>query len=144
MLHIIVLKGGNRMAMYEMKPEYYTGIEFIDEEHKKLFEIINKIYELLTNEFIPDKYDYILEVVNELKDYAKYHFDHEESYMSSIKYKRFLSHKVAHEEFIEKISKYEPDDIDENQKETLLELLDFLTTWLEDHILMQDKLIADN
>ena len=22
------------MAMYEMKPEYYTGIDFIDAEHK--------------------------------------------------------------------------------------------------------------
>ena len=61
------------MAKYEMKPEYYTGIKFIDEEHSKLFEIANKTYELLMNEFIPDKYDYNMEVVNELKDYAKYH-----------------------------------------------------------------------
>lgn len=25
--------------MYEMKPEYYTGIEAIDQEHSRLFEI---------------------------------------------------------------------------------------------------------
>ena len=24
--------------MYEMKPEYYIGIEMIDEEHKQLFQ----------------------------------------------------------------------------------------------------------
>lgn len=131
------------MAMYEMKPEYYTGIEFIDEEHKKLFEIANRLYELLTNEFIPDKYDYIIEVINELRDYAKYHFEHEEEYMGSIKYKRLLSHKVEHDTFIDKIYEYDEDIIDERQKEILLELLDFLTNWLVDHILNKDKAIAE-
>ena len=131
------------MAMYEMKPEYYTGIEFIDEEHKKLFEIANTVYELLTNEFIPDKYDYIMNVVNELKEYTKYHFDHEETYMNSKKYKRLLSQKVSHDDFIEKIFGYDSEIIDENQKESLLELLDFLTTWLIEHIYKMDKLIAE-
>ena len=131
------------MAMYEMKPEYYTGIEFIDQEHKKLFDIANKAFDLLTNEFIPDKYDYIMELINELKDYAKYHFDHEETYMSSIKYKRFLSQKVAHDDFIEKISQYESQIVDERQRDSLLELCEFLTTCLVEHIYKQDKLIAE-
>ena len=108
------------MAMYEMKPEYYTGIDFIDEEHEKLFEIANTVYDLLIDEFIPDKYDYIMEVVQELKDYAVYHFKDEEDYMLSINYKRFLSHKVAHDDFIEKINEYDANIIDENQKQTLL------------------------
>ena len=131
------------MAMYEMKPKYYTGINFIDEEHKKLFEIANQAYELLTNEFIPDKYDYILEVINELKNYARYHFDHEEAYMESTKYRKLLSHKIEHDSFIEKINEYDEEIIDEKQKEILLDLLDFLTDWLVDHILKQDKLIAE-
>ncbi len=131
------------MAMYEMKPEYYTGIEFIDQEHKKLFDIANNAYELLTNEFIPDKYDYIMELINELKSYAKYHFDHEETYMSSIKYKRLLSQKVAHDDFIEKINQYDSEIVDERQRESLLELCEFLTTWLVEHIYKQDKLIAE-
>lgn len=28
--------------MYEMKPEYFVGIDFIDQEHKRLFEIAMK------------------------------------------------------------------------------------------------------
>ena len=131
------------MPIYEMKPEYYTGISFIDEEHKKLFEIANTAYELLTNEFIPDKYDYIMEVIDELRDYTKYHFDHEETYMNSIKYKRIISQKVSHDDFIDKINGYDSEIVDENQKESLLELLEFLTTWLVEHIYKQDKLIAE-
>lgn len=129
--------------MYEMKPEYYTGIEAIDMEHKKLFEIANQAYELLTNQFIPDKYDYILEVVEELKNYTKYHFGHEEEYMHSISYKRYLSQKVAHTDFIEKLDNLNIEQIDENQREILLELLEFLNTWLVEHIYKQDKLIAE-
>lgn len=128
--------------MYEMKPEYYTGIKSIDEEHTKLFAIANECYDLLTNQFIEDKYDYILKVINDLKEYTKYHFNNEEEYMNSIGYKRILSQKVSHNEFTEKINSINSDHIDENQKDALLELLEFLTTWLVDHILKQDTLIG--
>lgn len=128
--------------MYEMKPEYFTGIDFIDQEHTKLFEIANEAYELLTNQFIPDKYDYIMDLVNDLKDYTQYHFNHEQEYMNNIGYKRIFSQKVAHDDFIEKLNAYDSDSVDENQKESLLELLEFLNTWLVDHILKSDTLIG--
>ena len=31
--------------MYEMKPEYYIGIDMIDEEHKQLFKYADEAYE---------------------------------------------------------------------------------------------------
>jgi hemerythrin len=129
--------------MYEMKADYYTGIEFIDQEHTKLFAIANEAYDLLTNQFIPDKYDYIVRVIEDLKDYTKYHFQHEEEYMESKGYKRILSQKVAHTDFIDKLDGFDTDNIDENQKDTLLELLDFLNNWLVEHIYKKDKLIAE-
>ena len=43
--------------MYEMKPEYYIGIDMIDEEHKQLFKYADEAYELLHDEFTPDKYN---------------------------------------------------------------------------------------
>ena len=33
--------------MFEMKPEYYIGIDMIDQEHKQLFDYASEAYELL-------------------------------------------------------------------------------------------------
>ncbi len=128
--------------MYVFKDEFCTGIEEIDREHQKLFEIADKAYETLMDDFIPDKYDYIVEILGELTDYATIHFEHEEEYMMSISYKKLFSHKAEHEEFIEKISSYNLSEIDERQKDVILGLLDFLNDWLIHHILENDKLIG--
>lgn len=128
--------------MYVFKDEFRTGIESIDVEHQKLFEIADRAYETLMDEFIPDKYDYIVEILNELTDYAATHFEHEEAYMMSIQYKKLFSHKAEHADFIEKISGYNLNEIDEKQKSVILELLDFLNDWLIHHIFENDKLIG--
>ncbi len=128
--------------MYVFKDEYKTGIDRIDEEHHRLFEIADKAYEILMDEFIPDKYDYIVEILNELKEYAGTHFEHEEEYMAEIGYKKLFTHKVEHHDFVEKLNEYDLAVMDENQKETILELLEFLNNWLVDHILKNDKQIG--
>ena len=46
--------------MFEMKEEYYLGVDAMDAEHKKLFEIAESAYKLLNDEFIIDKFDYIV------------------------------------------------------------------------------------
>ena len=129
--------------MYEMKNEYRTGIEMIDEEHAKLFEIADKLYNLLNDQFIPDKYDYILEVVGELKDYAKKHFADEEAYMEKINYKRMFTQKIQHAEFVEKMSSYNPEKIDADQKEACMDILEFINNWLVEHILENDLKISE-
>ena len=127
--------------MFEMKNEYYTGIAFVDEEHEELFRIANEAYEVLKDEFLPDKFDNIVGIITRLKDYAIKHFADEEAYMQSIKYKRFLSHKIEHDDFIQKLEAIDFDQMDHNQTETLVELLEFLSDWLVHHILEKDKLI---
>jgi hemerythrin len=128
--------------MYVFKDEFRTGIQSIDDEHQKLFEIADRAYETLMDEFIPDKYDYIVEILSELTEYASTHFQHEEEYMMSIRYKKLISHKVEHVEFMEKISSYDLSEVDERQKDVILGLLEFLNDWLIHHILENDKQIG--
>lgn len=130
--------------MYEMKPEYYTGIELIDEEHKQLFAYADEAYELLHEEFTPDKYDNISHILEELREYTKKHFADEEAYMESIQYKRLFTQKIQHQEFINKLEELNLEHMgdEENQQEQIEEILDFLTDWLVNHILYVDGLIG--
>lgn len=129
--------------MIEWKDEYALGIEIIDDQHKQLFEIADRIYALIQNNLVTDKYDGIVEIINELKNYTVDHFAAEEKYMQSIGYKRLLSQKVAHNEFLQKMDQIDLDRIDNGQNTYLMETLDFVVEWLGQHILKEDKLIVD-
>lgn len=121
--------------------DFMTGITLIDEEHKELFRIIDEVRELIENAFIPDKYDEIVRLLTELKDYAEHHFQDEEEYMESIHYAGLEAQKKAHAVYIEHLAEIDLEDMDANQQESLYELLDFLTEWLLNHILKMDKKI---
>ena len=125
--------------MYEMKPEYYTGIEAIDKEHTRLFELAQETHDLLNNEILLDKTDSLTALISELINYARTHFSHEEAYMQSI----HDAHIAHHRKFEESLLEFDIDcigqDFDE-QNEAVQNLLDFLINWLINHILKVDML----
>lgn len=128
--------------MIAWKDDFLVGIDEIDEQHKKLFAIANKAYELLNNDLYVDKYDRIVSIIEELKDYTVFHFTFEEEYMMKIKYKKFFTQKIQHESFMKKINEINLNEIDSNQDKSLLELLDFIINWISNHILIMDKQIG--
>jgi len=128
--------------MFQMEKKYKIGVPQIDEEHEKLFEIGERAYQLLKDPYVIDKYDKIVEVIEELKAYTVYHFKDEEDYMESINYKRLFTQKIDHADFIRKINDVNLDKIDENQDEAIMEILTFLNDWLISHILDKDLLIT--
>ena len=48
---------------------------------------------------------------------------------------------MAHNAFVNRLNEINLDDMDDNQKEYLDELLQFLLSWLSNHILKMDKQI---
>lgn len=130
--------------MLTWRDEYSIGVEMIDEQHKHLFEIGNRIYDLLENYLLADKYDKIVAVVQELSDYTKYHFKTEEDYMIQIKYPKYFSQKVEHDDFIQKIEEIDLTDIDKDQDKHIRDILTFVFHWVLEHILKKDKLIKSN
>lgn len=124
--------------------KYHTGIAFIDEEHKQLFDIIGEAYRLIEDQFLHDKYDKIMEILDKLKQYTEIHFQDEEAYMERIHYSGLDAQRRAHAAFVERLVEVtytDLDKIDENQEEYLYELMDFLLVWLTNHILKMDFLI---
>ncbi|WP_353652566.1 hemerythrin family protein [Eubacterium sp. AF22-9] len=133
----------------------------IDEEHKQLFKYADEAYELLHDEFTPDKYDrinIILEnlrnytvkhfsdedriniILENLRNYTVKHFSDEEQYMESINYKKIFTQKVQHQEFIHKLDEFmeHHNDEVEDQDEQIMGILKYLTEWLVNHILYVD------
>ena len=88
-----------------------------------------------------DKYDKIVEIIEELREYTVYHFKNEEIYMESINYKRLFTQKMDHAAFIEKLDEVNLNKVDENQDEAIMGILTFLNEWLINHILEKDLLI---
>ena len=135
------LGSGVEKDPFAFTEEYWTGIELIDDEHKKLFDIIRETNDIIHAQFLHDKYDEIMRILHELQEYTERHFKDEEDYMERIGYKRIEVQKRAHEAFVDKIKKIDLREIDDNQEEYLEELIDYLLKWLSNHILKMDKKI---
>ncbi|MBR2402365.1 MAG: bacteriohemerythrin [Lachnospiraceae bacterium] len=130
---------------YVFSDEYLTGIGLIDDEHRQLFALVNEVHTLVHDEFIFDKYDEIMRILTELRNYTEMHFRDEEAYMEKINYADLDAQRRAHNAFIEKlvdINFEELENLDNNQQEYLQDILDFLAKWLVNHILKMDKLIG--
>lgn len=129
---------------FKFTKEFYTNIPIVDTEHAKLFEIIGRAQVILHDDMAFDKYDLIMGVLAELKDYTVKHFADEEEYMASIEYEGLPAQKAVHEAFIDKVVHVdlsELDSVDENPDEYIESLLGFLNEWLVEHILKMDKKI---
>lgn len=137
------LRPSDERTAPEFTDEYLTGIPVIDKEHKELFRIIDDVYRVMTDELALDKYDEIIRLLGELKEYTKFHFQDEELYMESIHYEGLEGQKMAHDAFVTRLEEMDLDHIDENQQETLEDLMEFLTEWLINHILHSDKKIGE-
>ncbi len=125
--------------MFKWNENYETGVELIDNQHKKLFEIGNRAYELLKNKMYVDKYDKILEIIIELKEYTIFHFQTEEQHLLQKKCTTFFSHKVEHDDFIKKLNDIDLKNIDDSQEEYIVELMTMVFKWIDGHILQKDK-----
>ena len=130
--------------MFEWKEEFELKIKVIDDQHKKLLEIGNKINDLLVNqEAEDDNFDEIYQVIEELRDYTVYHFTTEENLFIKHNYSGYEAHKKEHDAFIEFLNSVNPDEIDDNQKEFLKSLLTKIVKWVFKHIITTDFMYKD-
>ena len=126
--------------------KFKTGIELVDDEHRRLFEIIKEANDLINAELLHDKYDKIMEILASLKDYTEFHFNDEEELMKRISYPGLEAQKHAHAAFIERLVDIDLntlDEIDNDQQAYLLDLINFLIGWLSNHILACDKKLGE-
>lgn len=129
--------------IFKWNERFCMGIEEINKQHKRLFEIGSELYELVLLRDGEDNYDEIVRLIYDLKDYTIYHFNYEEQLMDKYGYIGMKEHKQEHNSFIDKISELEYKDIDMGQKKVMLEIIDFIANWITNHILKTDSKYKD-
>jgi len=114
--------------------KFSVGVTELDKQHKKLIKIINKLINITEKSVNPGN---LADVLNEMTEYANYHFETEEKYMLDIDFNDYSNHKTQHVEFKKKTADFCFDAIKSKEK-VPSEMLLYLKDWLTNHILKSD------
>ena len=126
------------MGMLWWTDDLETGIFTIDEQHKKMFNKAEEIFELGTD--TDTDIEQVKKIFIFLMDYSNNHFYDEEKLMMVEEYEGFIDHRNKHNYFIEKIYEIYQNIIEKGLTEDdLNDLKVLIIEWLVDHINGEDK-----
>ena len=120
---------------FKWKDGYSVGIDSIDQQHKKLLQLINQLQTAVdysTGE------EFEREALDELVDYTKTHFTYEEGLMEQNGYPDFEPHKAQHAEMINKVEEVLA-EYDRDADTAMSNAVEYLKNWLINHINGTDK-----
>ena len=130
------------MAFMQWAPEMSVGLNQLDEDHRYLIKIIN---DLANNAgrgaASPGQAEVLRQSLRSLLRYAEFHFAREEGVMRACGYETLQGHRDEHRAFTDKmtaLSKRFEDDPEAASTEINSDLLDYLKTWLNHHIMTVD------
>lgn len=126
------------MSLIQWGVDFYTGLPEVDDQHCRLVALANRLSE--TSLVSPSSLN---QVFQELRDYIVEHFSLEERLMDEAQIdSEFLNyHKNAHSLFVAKVENLWG-DFNQGADTTPDETLAFLKTWIIQHILHTDRLMA--
>ena len=123
---------------------FNTGYKRVDDQHKELVNILNKLYILVMNKDISkdDVAEELNNIIKDTVDYVAYHFSTEEAIMKAIDYSGFKSHVVKHRNFTNKVLE-EVNNYNIGKEIDIKGFTMFLRDWLFNHILVEDKVFIN-
>ena len=121
--------------LLQWKDEFSTGVALMDQQHKRLVELINQLFLCMK-----DGGDRMVlaDVVDELVNYTITHFHAEEDVMRKHNYPDLEAHKLVHQNFIDKVAVY-AEKLKAGDRLPPAEVYGFLKDWLVSHIEKQDR-----
>ncbi len=122
------------MAIFEWSDRFSVKVREIDEQHKELVGMINRLHEAM----VANKgRELQQEIVNEMVAYTNFHFATEEKYMRSFGFAGYFEHKREHEQFAAEAAELKA-RVDRGGLVLTLEVMTLLKEWLQNHILGTD------
>jgi len=131
-----------KFEVFPWNNSFETGIPQIDEQHKRLINLLN----LLASHLAYQSDMLVLDnIFKELAEYAIYHFKSE----GEIWHQYFgenddweLQHQKEHNSFLVEVLKLKAEEKEKTFNDVIEDLLSFLTHWLAFHIVDSDKRMA--
>ena len=119
-------------------PDYSLGIDAMDEDHRKLVELINELTVGLTSERPARHPELTLEA---LARQAQNHFANEERLMRKHHYPEMLQHKAEHAKLMGQVQTLHA-AVRAGRMALSKELVTFLEHWVVSHMMGMDKSLA--
>ncbi|HBF88113.1 MAG TPA: hemerythrin [Bacteroidales bacterium] len=123
------------MAYINWSDSLSVKIGSIDNQHKKLIDLLNNFYENVNQGSSNEK---LTGLIQGLKNYTNEHFTSEERVMKVNGYPEFDAHKKQHDEFIAKVSEIQTKFLS-GKMVLSIEVTNFIKTWISGHIQGTDK-----
>lgn len=120
--------------MFKWNETYALGIAEIDLQHQQLFQIGNDLYQLLNLKDRQMSLDEMNLILEQLKDYARYHFKVEEDYFEAFGYENAETHIAEHSFFLEKLNEIEFGVGSESEIRQAMTMLKLVIDWVFKHI----------
>ena len=119
------------MALMKWDKSLSVGVEELDEQHKKLIEMINEAYEAI------QKHDahLVADLLTKMRDYAQLHFATEEEYLREAHFPELQQHKFYHKKFTTDVDAFQEKQF---EKTNLSQIFVYLSRWLTQHIMEED------
>ncbi len=116
-------------------PKLILGITEIDDQHKELVVLINRLHKAMKLKKGLKKSG---EILAGLAEYTQYHFSHEEGLFEIYGYPDKTGHIKIHRELVNQVMEFKT-QFEEGKAALTMDLMQFLTDWLKDHIMKTDK-----
>ncbi|MFM1876428.1 MAG: hypothetical protein RL266_2165 [Bacteroidota bacterium] len=116
------------------KEKYSVSNVIIDDQHKRLLDILFRLERLVNHRKGASE---LVRLLEEMSEYAQDHFRSEEDYMQRIGYPGLDRHRELHSRYGLQVLQFTVQHMEEAQ-ENPREVLNFLTHWWTDHILKVD------
>lgn len=122
------------MEPIEWTDSFSVGVALLDEQHRRLIDMLNKMIE---DPAADTRSETVADVLTDMTNYAREHFKTEEDLMIKHDYPHLDGHKQQHHGFQEKAARLCFATV-KGQASVPHELLEYLQRWLTHHILEVD------
>jgi hemerythrin len=121
----------------EWHNSYSIGIRLVDEQHKELINLTNRLHEASVLGWDNSKVAF-MSAIRAAVDYVGYHFTTEEKIMERVNYPDYKVHKKEHSDFVKEVLR-QVQDFQADQKASANDFVLFLKDWVQAHIAVCDK-----